>query len=79
VWRIYSWKQAVTWRHARSETLPFLFIVASRNIATCASVLSRPLRARSVLFIVFSEFLKDFPTAFHRKCTHAGVGFVERL
>jgi len=26
----------------------------------------------SVFFIVFSEFLKDVPGAFHRKCTHAG-------
>jgi hypothetical protein len=46
--------------------------VAFRNICNLQLAFFHGFRGLSVFFIVFSEFLKDIPTAFHRKCTHAG-------
>ena len=43
--------------------------VAFRNICNLQLSAFQGLRAFQFFFIVFSEFLKDFPIAFRRKCT----------
>jgi hypothetical protein len=43
--------------------------VALRNICNLQLSAFQGLRAFQFFFIVFSEFLKDFPIAFRRKCT----------